>query len=235
MLPARYITDCQLHSQTALSTLEKEGFASLPVLSADVINELEEMLFVAGAFDYDFPQGSGLLQHAALRYVAEQLAGILNNNSIQPVQIFVLDKTPGQNWELPWHQDRYIAVKEKKEIPGYNNWSSPAGVPYVEPPVQVLEKMLTIRIHLDECHEFNGPMWMIPGTHRSGYLDKEEIEHISRKTKKVCGTFPRGGILLFHPLLLHYSPLSQSPDNRRVLQIEYANRSLLNASLQWHE
>jgi hypothetical protein len=234
MLPVNYIKECQLQKKAVSAALEENGFAVLPVLPGDFLSELEQELSAAGAFNYDQHPDTELLQHAAIFLLAEQLLRIFTDENLQPVKIFVLDKTPEHNWHLPWHQDRYIAVKEKIDVGGYNNWSAPAGIPHVEPPPVVLENMLSLRIHLDRCHESNGPMWMIPGTHRRGYLSGTAIEQLFLEKQKICGTFPRGGILLFRPLLLHYSPLSQSADTRRVLQIEYADRSLLDERLKWH-
>jgi hypothetical protein len=33
----------------------------------------------------------------------------------------------------------------------------------VHPPAEILDKMLTLRVHLDDCGEENGPLRVIPG------------------------------------------------------------------------
>ena len=43
-----------------------------------------------------------------------------------------------------------------------------AGVPHVEAPQEVLERMATARIHLDDVTEENGPLKVIPGSHLTG-------------------------------------------------------------------
>jgi hypothetical protein len=42
------------------------------------------------------------------------------------------------------------------------------GVPHVEAPEWLLEKMLTMRLHLDDMTEENGPLKVLPGSHHSG-------------------------------------------------------------------
>ncbi|HYI93946.1 MAG TPA: hypothetical protein VEX68_10410, partial [Bryobacteraceae bacterium] len=65
----------------------------------------------------------------------------------------LFDKTPDDNWLVPWHQDLTICVKERLEVPGFGPWSLEAGVHHVQPPVDFLERMLAIPIHLDDCGE----------------------------------------------------------------------------------
>ena len=57
---------------------------------------------------------------------------------------------------MPWHQDLTISVKEQVEIDGYGPWTVKAGVVNVQPPLSILERMLAIRFHLDDCDERNG-------------------------------------------------------------------------------
>ena len=68
------------------------------------------------------------------------------------------DKTPETNWNLPWHQDLTIAVCERREVEGFGPWTLKAGIPHVHAPADLLGRMLTVRIHLDECGPGNGPM-----------------------------------------------------------------------------
>jgi hypothetical protein len=68
-----------------------------------------------------------------------------------PVKATLFDKTPDANWLVPWHQDLTISVKERVDIDGFGPWTVKAGVLSVQPPVSILERMLAIRIHLDDC------------------------------------------------------------------------------------
>ena len=49
---------------------------------------------------------------------------------------------------------------------GYGPWTVKAGVPHVQPPVAVLEQMLTVRVQLDDSDESNGPLRVAAGLAR---------------------------------------------------------------------
>lgn len=148
------------------------------------------------------------------------------------VRGLLFDKRPQANWKVPWHQDLTIAVQERREVDGFGPWSVKAGVPHVQPPVALLERMLTIRLHLDDCGEANGPLRVLPGSHRSGRLAAPEIMRWQQRVKPVTCVVPAGGLLLMRPLLLHASSAAREPRHRRVLHIEYAAESL-PGGLQW--
>jgi ectoine hydroxylase-related dioxygenase (phytanoyl-CoA dioxygenase family) len=132
-----------------------------------------------------------------------------------------------------WHQDLTIAVREKREAEGFGPWSFKDGVAHVQPPVRVLEQMLTLRLHLDDCDENNGPLRVLRGSHQSGKLSSSEIaEWRAQQAEEVC-TSPRGGALLMRPLLLHASSQAKTPRHRRVLHLEWANGKLSDG-LRWH-
>lgn len=148
------------------------------------------------------------------------------------VRAIFFDKVPGANWSLFWHQDNVIAVKERLEVPGFTGWSQKAGVWQVQPPMGVLAQMLAVRVHLDDCGPTNGPLRVLPGSHRFGWLDNELDVWKSRVTEVVC-TVQSGGLVLMCPLILHASARSESVGHRRVIQIEYAADDL-PAGLEWN-
>ena len=79
------------------------------------------------------------------------------------------DKPPGESWALPWHKDLAIAVRDNR-LPS-DHFARPTtkyGVPHVEAPAWLLERMLTARLHLDEVTDENGPLRVLPGSHRDG-------------------------------------------------------------------
>ncbi|HEY2156776.1 MAG TPA: phytanoyl-CoA dioxygenase family protein, partial [Isosphaeraceae bacterium] len=67
------------------------------------------------------------------------------------VRALLFDKTPEANWGVPWHQDLTIAVRHRVDASGFGPWTVKAGIPHVRPPVAVLERMVTLRVHLDDC------------------------------------------------------------------------------------
>ena len=144
------------------------------------------------------------------------------------------DKSPALNWVVAWHQDLTIAVRERRDVPDFGPWSVKAGVTHVQPPVGLLEQMITVRIHLDDADEANGALRVIPGSHRRGRLDAAAIEQTrSVVPESVCAAAV-GDALLMRPLLLHASGRSVSKRRRRVLHIDYAGFSL-PGGLEWNE
>ena len=71
------------------------------------------------------------------------------NRTPVPVRAIMFDKSTDANWLVPWHQDLTIAVQARVEAEGFSPWSIKEGVPHVQPPVALLEQMLTVRLHLD--------------------------------------------------------------------------------------
>lgn len=148
------------------------------------------------------------------------------------VRGILFDKVAGGNWSVGWHQDLMIPVRRRIDTPGFTAWSEKAGVPHVKPPMRVLEQMLTVRWHLDDCGEDNGPLQVLPGSHRDGELSVDEIRVRATEQRLVTCTAKRGDALLMRPLLLHASQKATSPNHRRVLHVEYACEALPRA-LAW--
>lgn len=150
------------------------------------------------------------------------------------VRVLLFDKTPQANWKVSWHQDVTVAVAQYAETPGWGPWSRKDGVWHVRPPAEVLKGMLTLRLHLDPCGAEDGPVRVIPGSHRMGRLGDAEIEAAVRNASPVDCLVPVGGILLMRPLILHSSAPSAAPEHRRVLHVEFAEQALPDG-LVWSE
>jgi len=152
----------------------------------------------------------------------------------RPVRGIYFDKSPQTNWTVAWHQDLTIAVSGHIDVPGFGPWSVKEGVPHVQPPVELLEQMVTVRLHLDVCDEANGALCVIPGTHRLGRLSAEAIQRLRHERLATTCPVSAGGALLMRPLLLHSSGRSSTQGHRRVIHIEYAGFDL-PGGLRWHE
>jgi hypothetical protein len=149
-----------------------------------------------------------------------------------PVRSIFFDKTPETNWRVAWHQDLSICVKERHDVPGFGGWSTKEGVHHVQPPTALLERMLTVRLHLDDCGDDNGPLRVIPGTHRHGRLTSDSITHWRNAGPIETCVVSRGGAVIMKPLLLHSSSPATKPGHRRVLHIEFASEALPKP-LEW--
>jgi ectoine hydroxylase-related dioxygenase (phytanoyl-CoA dioxygenase family) len=142
------------------------------------------------------------------------------------VRIVLFDKTPLANWKATWHQDVTIAVTEYREASGWGPWSRKDGGWQVCPPAGVLAGMLTARLHLDPCGPGNGPVRVVPGTHRLGRLSDPEISAAARSAIPVDCLAGVGAVVLLRPLLLHSSAPASDAGHRRVLHVEFAAHSL---------
>ena len=169
----------------------------------------------------DVPAVAEVARHPAVRRVVEAVLG----PHARPVRGLFFDKTPAANWTVPWHQDRAIAVRERVDAHGYGPWSVKSGVAHVQPPVDVLRQMLTVRLHLDDCGEANGPLRVVPGTH-GRLLDAAEVDAAAANGPQLALTCRAGGAVLMRPLVLHASSPATAPRHRRVLHVEYAAAEL---------
>ncbi|HEV3299823.1 MAG TPA: phytanoyl-CoA dioxygenase family protein [Planctomycetaceae bacterium] len=168
---------------------------------------------------------------AALPEVRQLVTPILGEGAFAARAIF-FDKVPGANWALGWHQDSVIAVAEQRDVSGFLAWGQKAGVWQVQPPPEILAAMVAVRIHLDDCGPENGPLRVIPGSHRHGWVDNE-IGRWKREVEAVTCLASAGGAVVMCPLILHASSKAVSPSHRRVIHIEYASEEL-PGGLQWH-
>ena len=135
---------------------------------------------------------------------------------------------------VAWHQDLTIAVRDKVEALGFGPWSVKDGVPHVQPPVSLLENMVTVRQHLDDADESNGALKVLPGSHNQGRLSGERIQQLRQELPEHLCVASAGDALLMRPLILHASGRSSTDRHRRVLHIEYAGFDLPEG-MQWAE
>jgi len=151
----------------------------------------------------------------------------------RPVRAILFDKSEATNWALGWHQDRTIAVAEKVDVPGFGPWTRKAGIAHVEPPVAILEAMVTLRVHLDPVDADNAPLLIATGSHRFGRISEGEIDPLVER----CGTSAclaeRGDIWAYATLILHASEAARRPRRRRVLQVDYSAAEL-PGGMQFH-
>lgn len=230
-------------SSSLRERLAREGFAVLPdALGPD---EVSALLAACSRLPAHAPgEGGGgyrdlfrllpevvnLASHPAIRAALETVLG----PEFFAVRAILFDKTPDANWKVTWHQDLTIAVQARCDVPGFGPWSMKAGIQHVQPPVVVLERMLAVRVHLDDCGADHGPMRVLAGSHRHGKLSPEEINNWKVRVTPFDCLVPVGGIVLFHPLLLHASSQATKPAHRRVIHLEFSAAELPEG-LEWHE
>ena len=90
--------------------------------------------------------------------------------------------------------------------------------------------MLTLRIHLDDVTDENGPLRVVAGSHRSCK------EPIAAPAEPAVIHACAGDVLAMRPLVSHSSGPSTpgTRRHRRVLHLEFAGRQELLDGFQWH-
>lgn len=170
---------------------------------------------------------------ATSQELIDYLSQYTNFPQFRLIKAIYFNKTKRDNWSVPWHQDKTIAVKNKVLIPNYKNWTVKQGVPHVQPPLEVLTKLTAIRIALDDSDINNGGLKIIPQTHNLGILDSKAIEQITQRQTPLSLSLKAGDVLMMHPLILHSSPKSISDNSRRVIHLEYSSGKLAS-ELAWY-
>lgn len=214
--------------RTEGDALRRDGFVvveRLEGLELEALRtEADRLLRGAAAGARNALGRSSLLRQLAEAGPVARLARSLLGEKARPVKLTLFDKSPAANWKVPWHQDRTIAVRERRERPeiaGFGPWSIKDGVPHVQPPIEVLEAILAIRVHLDDTPESNGALRVVPGSHRHGRLDAERIRVLRAELGEIACPVPAGGSMAMFPLLLHASSAAREPGRRRVLHYEF--------------
>jgi ectoine hydroxylase-related dioxygenase (phytanoyl-CoA dioxygenase family) len=149
-----------------------------------------------------------------------------------PVRAILFDKSADQNWSLVWHQDRTIAVKQRIDLDGFGPWSIKSGMVHVEPPFDLLVRMLTLRVHLDSVLATNAPLLVAPGSHKRGRIPTPDIPDVVRECGVISCLAEAGDIWLYATPILHASDAAVEPLHRRVLQVDYSAEQL-PSGLEW--
>ena len=213
--------------------VEEDGFAIVSeCLSEQVAESLCSQFFSTKQPRRNLLGIPSVRELTASEAVRQLVVAVLGKDCFA-VRGILFNKTPESNWKVVWHQDRTIAVRERKEVPHFGPWSIKAGVQHVQPPASVMAGMLAVRLHLDESHKDNGPLRVIPGSHKVGCLSPSEIAACKERQSVIC-TAPKGGAILMRPLLLHASACCSRPHQRRVIHLEFAADDLPDG-LEWHD
>ena len=118
----------------------------------------------------------------------------------------------GDVWQ--WHQD-------------YGTWARDDGMP--------LPRAMNIAVFLDEVMAINGPLMLIPMSHKHGTLaaghdklttsyplwtlDKETVTRLAADGGIVAPTGKPGSVLMFHGNLVHASPPNITPYPRKIVYL----------------
>lgn len=165
-----------------------------------------------------------LIRHPRLLEPAQQI--LLSQVYLYQFKINFKAAFSGDVW--PWHQDFVFWHKE-------DGMRSP--------------RVINVMVFLDEVNEFNGPLYLIPASHKEGLievearvpgakdqqggwktnfsadlkysLDRESITKLVAQRGLVAPKGPSGSVLFFHSNLAHGSGPNISPYTRKVALITY--------------
>ena len=212
---------------------ERDGAVLLPGLAASFLDALAGLFReegeAAGSRLSCF--GEGQSYFTAPGVVGKAVATVLAEGA-RPVRAIAFDKSTTRNWALGWHQDRTICVKERVELDGFGPWTIKHGLNHVEPPFELVERMVTVRIHIDAVDADNAPLRIAIGSHRMGKLSEPTIaDLVARSERLECHARP-GDVWVYSTPILHSSERAKSGRRRRVLQVDYS-ADRLPTPLRW--
>lgn len=211
-----------------------DGFALVPgVLAADECQILADHVGTGSAGT------RGLLRNSWCGELASRLRAHAGLATLIPashaaVQCTLFEKSAAQNWLVPVHQDLSIAVAKRVDTSGLGGWAEKEGMVFVQAPVSILEQLVAVRLHIDRCGPDDGPLKVIPGTHRQGRLEPGLALALRQTHGELSCQAASGDALVMRPLLLHASSKSRrsSTSRRRVLHFVFGPRQLTHG-LHW--
>ncbi|MEC3877664.1 phytanoyl-CoA dioxygenase family protein [Chryseobacterium salviniae] len=187
-----------------------------------------EDLFAIRQFLKEIPEIPDLIFNENIKKIITEIFG----EKYVVVKSIYFDKPEKSNWYVAYHQDLTISVDRKASLPGFGPWTTKQNQFAVQPPLEILENIYTIRIHLDDTNENNGALKVVPKSHSKGICRPENIDW-SIETETICKV-EKGGIMIMKPLLLHGSNRTTNGKKRRVIHIEFSDRQLPE-ELNWSE
>ena len=161
-----------------------------------------------------------------------ELAGRFLGPSAVPFRATLFDKSARANWLVVWHQDTALPLCEHVEQSEWGPWSVKAGVLYAHAPAWALHRIVALRVSLDDSSAMNGPLRVLPNSHRGGVLTGAAIERLVLEVHPVDCVALSGGVVAMRPLTVHSSSKVIEDQPRRVLHIEYADALALAPNCQ---
>ena len=214
---------------------QRDGFFVVPAVLGE--SQCDAIAASIGSFASDSPGTRSLLAQDWCRALVMALRAHPTVGALIPVdhvavQCTYFEKSVDNNWLVPVHQDLGIAVRARVEHPALRGWSEKEGVLFVQPPPELLETLVAVRVHLDPCLKTDGPLQFVPATHTRGRIDAAEASRLKQAGPVVACPVERGGTLVMRPLALHTSSKATGTSRRRVLHFVFGP-PVLPYGLQW--
>jgi Phytanoyl-CoA dioxygenase (PhyH) len=212
-----------------VATFDACGYAIEP----GVLSDAECARLEAAVSSVDL-QGAGTRELLNFDW-AQRLAGQLRDvpsisallgTSRTAIQCTYFAKVASRNWLVALHQDLSIPVAERVADAPCKAWSEKEGGWFCQPPTALLAQLIALRVHLDDSTEANGPLRIVPGSHRLGRIAHPEVAQHRHSLGEVACVAPRRAAVAMRPLVLHASSKSISNAPRRVLHYVFAPAEL---------
>jgi ectoine hydroxylase-related dioxygenase (phytanoyl-CoA dioxygenase family) len=216
--------------------IDQEGFEVFPdVLTSEDLSRA--ILGLEGISSRSRAGARHLMRRPAVRALAHDsrllaLAAHAVGSSVLPFRATLFDKSPASNWLVVWHQDTALPLRSRRELPGWGPWSVTSGVLSAHAPAAALEKVVALRVQLDDSRADNGPLRVLPGTHVHGVLTDAAIHELAYRVPSAECLCRGGSIVAMRPLLVHASSKVTAALRRRVLHIEYASTPRFESGLE---
>jgi ectoine hydroxylase-related dioxygenase (phytanoyl-CoA dioxygenase family) len=218
------------------SQLESSGFTTIErIFSNEQIEQMLKLISQTDTSKGTFRKSVDLFAIRQFLKEVPEIGELILNEEFKLyfiVKSIYFDKPEQSNWFVSYHQDLTISVDRKVELYDYSKWTVKQDQFSVQPPLDVLKQIYTVRIHLDDTDENNGALKVVPGSHLKGVYRPQDIDW-SKETELIC-CVPKGGVMIMKPLLLHSSSRTTNNNKRRVIHIEFCNQEL-HQELKWVE
>lgn len=201
------------------------------VFAAESLKDMA-LEFVSGLRGQRLFSSAGIIGKLVTSGTLLEIANEFAPDEVRPTRVILFDKSPERNWSVGWHQDRTIAVAKRSAVDGYSVWSKKGGEWHVEPPFQVIEQTITLRLSVDPTTEHNGALEVIPGSHLEGRLNNEQTKSLAHKNEPDVIETGEGDVVILSSAVIHRSRPSKANSRRRVLQIDYS-WAKLPPPLEW--
>src|SRR5437868_7359579 len=217
-------------SPEQLKAFDEEGYLFLPECFSDeevaALRRDAEGIYRSGRPEV-WKEKSGAPRTAFAAHTCNQGFRLLGSHPrlIEPVEQLFGDKLymhqfkvnakaafDGDVWQ--WHQD-------------YGTWARDDGMPQ--------PRAMNIAVFLDEVMPINGPLFLIPKSHKQGVLsaghdtlttsyplwtlDKETVTRLAAEGGIVAPTGKPGSVLMFHGNIVHASPPNITPYPRKIVYL----------------
>lgn len=207
----------------------RHGFTIIEgLITEDQLSQIEQQLM---QFKLTNAGSRELLTQPWCQQLAEtlkmnaQLAHLLPINTVA-IQCTYFKKTAEKNWLVALHQDLSIPVRHYLSAEGFSGWSHKQNMLFVQPPIQYMEQLVAVRVHIDDCLHEHGPLKVVAGTHRDGKIAEADLPRIRDQIGEQECTVVKGDAVIMRPLIVHSSSKAIQTNGRRVLHFLFAPATL---------